>query len=283
MKTILVPTDFSQQAQHALDLAYGIAKKTNATVRLLNVVEAPHGTSFSVMGEVTAPDGMDSMFFAQLLKRMKEQLTKQVEDPKYKDILLEGDVEVGNPYASIARTITNQKVDLVVMGTQGSSGLEEVLVGSNTEKVVRRAHCPVLTVKSAVEAENIKNIVFATNMRDADENLIRELIKLQKIFDATLHIVNINTPSSFETDRYYKKEMKAFVDKYKLENYTLNVYNNDIEEDGIVYFAEDINADMIALATHGRRGISHLLSGSIAEDIVNHAKRPVWTFSIAKK
>lgn len=283
MKTILVPTDFSQQAQYALDLAYGIAKKTNATVRLLNVVEAPHGTSFNAMGEVTAPDGMDSMFFAQLLKRMKDQITKQVENPKYKDISLEGEVEIGNPYESIARTITDQKVDLVVMGTQGSSGLEEVLVGSNTEKVVRRAHCPVLTVKSAVTADSIKNIVFATNMRDAEENLVRELLKLQKLFGATLHIVCVNTPSSFETDRYYKKEMKAFVEKHKLENYTLNVYNNDVEEDGIVFFAEDINADMIALATHGRRGISHLLSGSIAEDIVNHAKRPVWTFSIAKK
>lgn len=283
MKTILVPTDFSQQAQYALDLAYGIAKKNNATVRLLNVVEAPHGTSFNAMGEMTAPDGMDSMFFAQLLKRMKEQITRLVEDPKYKDIDLEGEVEVGNPYESISRTITDQKVDLVVMGTQGSSGIEEVLVGSNTEKVVRRAHCPVLTVKDAVEVDSIKNIVFATNMRDADENLVKELVKLQKLFDAKLHIVNVNTPSSFETDRYYKKELKTFVEKHKLENYTLNVYNDDVEEDGIVFFAEDINADMIALATHGRRGISHLLSGSIAEDIVNHAKRPVWTFSIAKR
>lgn len=283
MKTILVPTDFSQQAQYALDLAHGIAKKNNATVRLLNVVEAPHGTSFNAMGEMTAPDGMDSMFFAQLLKRMREQLTKLVENPKYQDIQLEGDVEVGNPYESISRTITDQKVDLVVMGTQGSSGLEEVLVGSNTEKVVRRARCPVLTVKEAVEVDAIKNIVFATSTRDADERLVQELIKLQKLFDAKLHIVCINTPSSFESDRYYKKELKAFVEKHKLENYTLNVYNDDVEEDGIVFFAEDIDADMIALATHGRRGISHLLSGSIAEDIVNHAKRPVWTFSIAKK
>ncbi|MDF9800719.1 nucleotide-binding universal stress UspA family protein [Catalinimonas alkaloidigena] len=283
MKSILVPTDFSQQAQFALDLAHGIAKKTSATVKLLNVVEAPHGTSFNAMGEVTAPDGMDSMFFAQLLKRMKEQLTELVKNPKYGDIKLDGEVEIGNPYESIARTISDQEVDLVVMGTQGSSGIEEVLIGSNTEKVVRRSYCPVLTVKEGVEPDSIKNIVFATNLRDDDDKLVSELTKLQKLFDATLHIVCINTPSSFETDRYYKKEMKAFVEKHKLGNYTLNVYNDDVEEDGIVFFAEDIDADMIALATHGRRGISHLLSGSIAEDVVNHAKRPVWTFSLAKK
>ncbi|MFP4091279.1 MAG: universal stress protein [Cyclobacteriaceae bacterium] len=282
MKTILVPTDFSEQAHYALDLAHGIAKKSSATVKLLHVVEAPHGTSFNALGEVTAPDGMDSLFFVQLMKRQREQLEKLVKDAKYQDIRLEGEVEVGNPYESISRTISDKEVDLVVMGTQGASGLEEILIGSNTEKVVRRSKCPVLTVKSRVEADSIKNIVFATDTRDASEKLMSELVKLQKIFDAKLHLVCINTPSSFESDRYYRKEMQKFVDKYKLQNYTINVYNDDLEEDGIVFFAEDVNADMIALATHGRRGLSHLLSGSIAEDVVNHAKRPVWTFSIRK-
>lgn len=282
MKTILVPTDFSEQAQYALDLAYGIAKKSSAIVKLLNVVEAPHGTSFNAMGEVTAPDGMDSMFFAQLLKRQRENLEKLVKNPKYEDIDVEGEVEVGNPYESISRTITDHHVDLVIMGTQGSSGLEEMLVGSNTEKVVRRAKCPVLTVKEAVDPDSIKNIVFATNLRDASEKLVGALLELQKLFSAKLHIISVNTPSTFETDRFYRKEMKKFVDQHKIENYTLNIYNDDVEEDGIVFFAEDINADMIALATHGRRGLSHLLSGSIAEDIVNHAKRPVWTFNLKK-
>lgn len=280
MKKILVPTDFSEQAQFALDLAYGIATKNSATVQLLNVVEAPHGTSFNAMGEVTAPDGMDSVFFGQLLKRQNEQLTALVKDSKYKDIDLEGKVEIGNPYESISRTIVDKKVDLVVMGTQGSSGLEEVFVGSNTEKVVRRSKCPVFTVKKSMDPNAINDIVFATNMRNNSKSLVEELLKLQKLFDAKLHIVSINTPSTFETDRYYKKEMKKFVDEYQIENYSLNVYNDDVEEDGIVFFAEDIDADMIALGTHGRRGISHLLSGSIAEDVVNHAKRPVWTFSM---
>lgn len=282
MKTILVPTDFSEQALYALDLACSIAEKSDATVQLLNVVEAPQGTSFNTMGEVTAPNGMDSVFLVQLLNKQEEELRKLVKDAKYEQINLEGEVVVGNPYESISRSIADREVDLVVMGTQGSSGIEEVLVGSNTEKVVRRAKCPVLTVKEAVKSENLKDIVFATNLRDTNKQLVVELLKLQKMFEAKLHIICVNTPSSFETDRFYKQEMKKFVDEYKIENYTLNVYNDDVEEDGIVFFAEDIDADMIALATHGRRGISHLLSGSIAEDVVNHAKRPVWTFSIRK-
>jgi hypothetical protein len=106
---------------------------------------------------------------------------------------------------------------------------------------------------------------------------VEELFKLQEIFEAKLHLVKINTPNNFETNRTIFKEMKTFVEKYNISNYSLNVYNDYIEEDGIIYFCEDIGADMIALATHGRTGFMHLLSGSIAEDIVNHAKRPVWT------
>lgn len=283
MKSILVPTDFSDQANHALDLAYSIAKESRAEVKLLNVVEAPHGTSFNTMGEVAAPDGMDTVFFVQLIDRIKQQLQKLASSPKYQDITISANVEIGNPYEHISRTIVDHDVDLVVMGTKGTSGMEEVLVGSNTEKVVRRAKCPVLTVKEPVEANTIKNIVLATDMRDNHDLLIKELTKLQQLFDATIHIVSINTPANFETDRFYKQEMQKFVDKYHLQNYTLNVYNDNVEEDGIIYFAEDIHADMIALGTHGRTGISHLLSGSIAEDIVNHAKRPVWTFNIRKR
>ncbi len=280
MKSILVPTDFSEQATYALDLAYGIARQSGAAVKLLNVVESPHGESFNTMGDVTASDGTNAMFFVQLVEGAKRRLIEIDEDPKYADVSLEGFVEVGSPYESIARTIVEHEVDLVVMGTQGSSGLEEIFVGSNAEKVVRRSACPVLSVKGAVHADSVKNIVLATNLRDDHEALFAELTKLQQFFDATIHIVRINTPSSFENDRYYKTEMEKFAQQHRLTNYTLNVYNDSDEEDGIIYFAEQVGADMIALGTHGRSGIRRLLSGSIAEDVVNHAKRPVWTFKL---
>ncbi|WKN41626.1 universal stress protein [Tunicatimonas pelagia] len=280
MKTILVPTDFSEQATYALDLAAGLAHKSGAKVQLLNVVEAPHGSSFSAMGEVTAPDAKDNLYFIQLIESAKRKFSEMAAEGKYADIELEGVVEVGHPFEHISRTIAEREVDLVVMGTKGSSGLEEIFVGSNTEKVVRRAGCPVLTVKTPVVFSDVKNIAFATNFRSDHSKLIQQLSELQKLFDATIHMVSVNTPSNFESDRYYKKAMKEFAEQHQLKNYTMNVYNDDPEEDGIIYFAEDIDADMIALGTHGRTGIGRLLSGSIAEDVVNHAKRPVWTFQL---
>ena len=280
MKTILVPTDFSEQATYALDLAAGLARKSGAKVQLLNVVEAPHGSSFSAMGEVTTPDAKDNVYFIQLIESAKTKFDEMAAEGKYANIKLEGVVEVGHPFEHISRTVAEHEVDLVVMGSKGSSGLEEIFVGSNTEKVVRRADCPVLTVKNPVKTSEINNIAFATNFRGDHSKLVQQLSELQKLFDATIHMVSVNTPSNFENDRYYKKAMKEFAEKHQLENYTMNVYNDDPEEDGIIYFADDIDADMIALGTHGRTGIGRLLSGSIAEDVVNHAKRPVWTFKL---
>lgn len=281
MKKILVPTDFSEQAEYALEVAYDIAKKSDASIMLLNVVESPGGgASFDTMGGASTIDPMDNVFIVEMIDNMKKKMDEVVNDPRYNDIVLEHEVRVGNPFTSISSDVVKHDVDLVVMGSKGSSGVEEVLIGSNTEKVVRRAKCPVLTVKNKIDINKVKDIVFASDFKDEQEEVIKELTKFQKLFDAKLHMVKINTPNNFGSDREINKQMQNFVDKVNVENFTLNIYNDVVEEDGIIYFADDIKADMIALATHGRTGLMHLLSGSIAEDVVNHSKRPVWTYRI---
>ena len=283
MKKILVPTDFSEQAGYALDFAYQIALKSTAEIILINVVDYPGlssvwGGGMNVIGGAEPPlDNLDESFINNLLNRSKEEIRTMTRRLDPGSVKIKQVVEVGNPYFVITEKIEQENVNLVIMGTKGATGLEEVLIGSNTERVVRHAKCPVITIKKKRDYTKIHNIAFASNFEGDQAHVVEELFKLQDIFKAKLHLVKINTPNNFETNRTIFKEMKTFVEKYNISNYSLNVYNDYIEEDGIIYFCEDIGADMIALATHGRTGLMHLLSGSIAEDIVNHAKRPVWT------
>jgi hypothetical protein len=100
---------------------------------------------------------------------------------------------------------------------------------------------------------------------------------------AVVHLVRINTPGLFLSDVIAREKLTSFANAMKIKNYTINIYNDQDEEDGILRFASGINADLIALATHGRKGLSHLLNGSIAEDVVNHSRRPVMTYVIGKK
>ena len=279
MKKILVPTDFSKAAQMAIDVASGIAKKANAEMILLHVVEEVKKDSYNV--DFKKDDGStweNKLFTMRLIERGKKQLTKLADESKAAGVKVKTELRLGTPFHGMRSIITNHKVDLVVMGTAGHSKLEEMIIGTNTEKVVRHANCPVLTVHKKPFNTDFKNIVYATSMSKEEEVFSRIVRKTQQIYDATVHLVRINTPGNFQRDAVVKKYMESFAKKLQLKNYTINVFNDLNEEEGIIYFAESINADLIAMATHGRTGFAHVLAGSIAEEVVSHAKRPVLTF-----
>jgi nucleotide-binding universal stress UspA family protein len=280
MKKILVPVDFSKSSMNAADVAADIARKSGAQLILLHVVEEIVGSSVNIEGEVSRPGANweDKLFTAKLIEKAKKSMAKLTEDPKLEGVRVKPELRMGTPYHGMNAIITEHKVDLVVMGTAGHSDLEEMIIGSNTEKVVRTAHCPVLTVHAKAATKDFKEIVYATAMNKDEEIFSRIIRATQKIYDSTIHMVRINTPGNFQRDVIVKKYMADFAKKLQLKNFTINVFNDITEEEGIVYFSDMINADMIAMATHGRTGFAHVLAGSIAEDVVSHAKRPVLTF-----
>ena len=278
MKKILVPTDFSKPAQIAIDVAGDIARKANAELILLHVVEEASGTSFNITGEVDVSSGWeDKLFTMKLIERSKKQMAKLFEEVKTTGVKVKQELRLGTAFHGMRDIITEQKVDLVVMGTAGHTKLEEMIIGTNTEKVVRHAKCPVLTVHKKPVTNDFKNIVYATSMSKDEEIFSRIVRNTQQLYDSTVHLVRINTPGNFQRDVVVKKYMQDFAKKLQLKNYTINIFNDLTEEEGIIYFADSINADLIALATHGRTGFAHVLAGSIAEEVVSHSKRPVLT------
>lgn len=280
MKTILVPFDFSDQAENAFEFAQGLAKKTNAHLKLLHVLETPTMTNLGTMGTVEPAYGIDQIYMIELIEKRKKQLAVIEAALANADFEFSTKLIFGNPYAGISKEVTEFDANLIVMGSKGSSGFEELLIGSNTEKVVRNATCPVITIKDKRDIDEIKTIVFASDFSKESATVINKLKIFSQALHAQLFLVKINTPSMFENSRDSYRSMQEFIKAHKLENTKIEIYNSSSEEEGIIEYAEDSNADMIAMATHGRTGFLHLLSGSIAEDVVNHAKRPVWTMKV---
>lgn len=280
MTKVLIPYDFSEQAQNALNFTTDFADRLeNIHLEILHVLEIPNANNFSASGDVELGGNLESqIFFLKLMEKRKAEI-KELEE-KYADrkFKLSVKFKTGNAFKSISESIIEEKPDLVVMGSKGASGIEEVLIGSNTEKVVRTASCPVITIKSAVASTSIKKIVFASDFKNESEKVAARIMRLQELFGAQLYLVVVNTPASFETTRESISRIKSYAKKYNMTNVKAEIYNSRSEESGIIEFAEDIDADLIAMATHGRTGFLHLITGSIAEDVVNHAKRPVWTF-----
>jgi nucleotide-binding universal stress UspA family protein len=279
MKTILVPTDFSKPAQWALEVATGIAKKAKGQIILLHVLEQPTSDSFNVEGQIFDGEGWeDKLFTLKLIEKNKFTLREMAEFAESAGVDVRCEMRLGNPFHGMRTVITDSKVDLVVMGTSGRSKFEEMIVGSNTEKVVRYAKCPVLTVHEKPSGKDYVNIVYASSLNQ-NENAFAQVVKnAQEMYKAKIHLVRINTPMNFQPDYEVKRVMQDFARKLNLQNYTMNVFSDRSEEEGILHFASSINADLIAMATHGRTGFAHVLVGSITEDVVNHSIRPVLTY-----
>lgn len=273
MKKILVPCDFSDPAIEAFKFAVSIAEKSSGTVHLLHVVELP------VLYDSAAVLSFEQAYMSD---RKKEVLKgfKKIEEKYAKDvpITIKSHVEYGGAVPVIRRMIAETKADLVVLGTHGAKGLKEFVVGSNTEKIVRSSPVPVISLKKTIKS--VKSIVLPTPPDFELEKLTLEVKELQSFFGATMHVLYVNTPARFRTDAQIKQSMKEFAKRFMLKNYTLNIYNDISEEDGIKNFSRDIKADIIAMRTHGRRGIAHLASGSIAEDVVNHIDCAIWTYVV---
>ena len=282
MKTILVPTDFSEHANHALDLARQLALKHEMAIHLLHIVEQP-GSQYITPVTGGAHDQMENVFVLRMIEKVKAKMQETANELAQQGIKTTFKVKIGNPFKQISSQIKGEDYHLIVMGTQGASGLDEVMVGSNTEKVIRHATCPVVTLKEKADLDKIDDIVFAMSYFGQNGYLAEQLKEIQQLFMARVHLVTINTPGNFVVERNVASSLNKFIEEHQIDNYTINIYSDITEEEGIVHFAEDQNANAIAMATHGRTGISHLLTGSLSEDIANHSKLPVITFPLSTK
>ncbi|MBL0740491.1 universal stress protein [Chryseolinea lacunae] len=276
MKNILVPCDFSKPAINAFRFALDIAAQSAGTVHLVNVVELPVLHDTVLMPVLNFEQTLLNDLRAHAEKSF-EKITSKYSNEGAKVVT---NVSFGPVYGKILDYIADKNIDVVVMGSHGSSGLRELFIGSNAERLVRNSPVPVLVLKDYFKGP-VKNIVFPNNLdTDSQEELTLKVKALQDFFKAHLHIVWINTPLNFTSDTITLKRMEAFAKRFMLKNYTLSIFNHTDTEEGILEFSKKIQGDLIAMATHGRTGIAHLVNGSLAEDVVNHTKGMVWTYTL---
>ena len=273
MKRILVPTDFSPQAENALKVAAQLALKHKSAIYLLHSLEMP----LSISGSSDNSKLPESLYFIKLAEKNFEEV---LEKPYLQEIDIHEAIGHNEIYNDISTTVEKNNIDLIVMGSHGASGFKEMFIGSNTEKVVRTSTIPVLVIKNDHPVFEINDFVFATDFSEECRWSFNEAQKFAKISGAKMHLLFVNTPGDFKTSAQANEIMENFVKGMGAENYTLNIYNDNSVEKGILQFAKDKNAQLIGMSTHGRKGISHFFNGSISEDLVNHANMPVITFKI---
>jgi nucleotide-binding universal stress UspA family protein len=278
MKKILVPTDFSTEAENALKVAAQLARKYNAEIYLLHMLELPMDM-VNPVGDTRSNDLPEALFFMKLAKkRFSELLSK----PYLKNLKIYETVEFEQAFDGIMETSEKHDCDFIIMGSQGATGFKEMFIGSNTEKVVRTSDIPVLVIKKDRPEFDVQNFVFATNLDNANKKTLIKVIEFAKLTNSRLHLVYVNTANEFVTTEETDNYLESYLDGLDFDNYEFHVYNDDTVEKGILNFAKKVKADLVGIATHGRKGLSHFFNGSISEDLANHADTPVITFRLEK-
>lgn len=274
MKKILIPTDFSGQAENALKVAAQLAKKHKADLYLLHTLELPLQKVDPLHTSQNLPE---AVYFMKLAHKHFETLLKK---ECLKGLNVHEIVEFYEPFRGVYQVCKKHDIDLIVMGSHGTNSFKEMLIGSNTEKVVRTSEVPVLVIKKEHPVFKIEDFVFASNFKDEYKAPFKKAIRFAELFHAKLHLLLVNTAYDFITTSEAENRMQTFVKEFGYENYTLNIYNDINVEKGIMNFSQSKSADLIGMCTHGRQGLSHFFNGSISEDLVNNARRPVMTFKI---
>ncbi|GAA3581193.1 universal stress protein [Snuella lapsa] len=277
MKKIIVPIDFSEHSEYALKTAAQLAKQYDAEVLALHMLEMS-----DIM--LTASEGLQNQKAAYFFKLAEQKFEAFLDKDYLKDIKLTPIIKHFKVFSEVNDVAKKNDADLIVMGSHGVSGVKEFFIGSNTERVVRHADIPVLVVKNDVLKVSFNEVVFAC---DFSEESIRPYINAVNMFDkmrSKMHLVYVNLPNErFKSTDEIEADVVNFLKKAdgNLSRYNnVNYVSDYTAEEGILNFANKINADLIAIPTHGRKGLSHFFEGSIGEDITNHANLPVMTFKI---
>lgn len=276
MKNIIAPIDFSSCSFNALKVAAGLVKKSQGKLFIMHILTMPE-LQESNSGTGYHDKGIGAMFVRKIKERLENLIKKA---PYLQGIEVSPVVAFNSFYESIADKAVSVGADLIVMGSQGTSEAGD-FVGSNTERVIRHSKVPVMVIKKEHEIFDINHIVFASNFDQESYGIFDEVRAFAKFFDAKIHLLKIVTPQYFEPTHKSEELMDKFVEKVKLElPHSTNIYNDLTIEQGIHNFTDEIDADLIAMETHGRTGIKHMLWGSITEDVANHAKKPVLSVRI---
>ncbi len=271
---ILIPTDFSVQAEFAYLMVKKLEEKTPVDVHFLHVLNVPDTVTMDSNGNIQTCGEIDVQYVVQ----QKEIAERKLENLK----LLYGQnihthFLLGKVTDAILNFAENNHYDLIVMGTKGSWGIQEKLSGSETQMIARKSRIPVLSLMCDRSDLNIQNILLVHDFSHPAKEDLKLMQKLAKIFDTKFHLLQITSGKVEAEKAQVEDNMKKFATLNDLENYACHLINDKDVENGVIHFNQMNNMDIICIGTHGKGGIFH---NSATEKLINHLFKPIISFHL---
>lgn len=280
IKRILFTTDFSSCARYAEEYVAYLAKVYESTVTILHVLEIYEGAYVTTVQDPS-----------ETHERLDE-IVQRLAQPAGR---VRAQQRAGIPDTIICETAQEVHADLIVLGTHGRTGLQHVLLGSTAERVLTMAPCPVLTIRKLEKVEGqgatkpiqFGQIVVPIDFSDCSMDAVEYGVQFARQFGASLTLLHSLEPLSYGIDLTFghaaeqnrqqiAARLKLMADEVQSQGVSVrSVIRGGLPADSILGFIDSSDCDLVVMGTHGRRGLSHLVKGSVAEAVLRRAPCPV--------
>lgn len=289
---ILLATDGSQGSAVAADYAFALAGSWGASLTVMNVLECPPG--------LDPQNPVNQLYLTELMKQATSELAALQGRAVDRGISAHTRIATGIPSEEVLAVAAGEDPDLIVVGTRGKTGLAHVLLGSTAERIIRRAPCPVLAARAQPYGEEqavgnrrdptrLTRILVPVDFSDCSLDALEYAALVAQRSRASLKLLHVLEPISYGLDftlphRAERESIKAGYAK-RLSDLASALASAGVPSeflmvggpptDSILDAARTQAADLIVMGTHGRRGLSHALFGSIAESVLRKSSCPV--------
>ncbi len=266
---IVVPTDFSETADNALQFAIDMAKLLQAEVDVVHV----HTPSLNGPPAPALVEDQGTDYKRSLLDALKQPHLGQEELSEDQTYIAKTTLIKGFVAEEIQKISNRPETDLIVMGTTGQSGLLEKLFGSISLEVARKAGCPIILVPGKARFKGFKHIVYASNYHPAEETVLPKVINFAKPFKPMLHFAHINEQSG---NKYFvQSNFLGQISSEEEMSFKLTTIESKEVIKGLNRYAEEQGADLMILATIQRSFLKQLFHKSITQRMVFNTNIPL--------
>lgn len=275
MKTILFPTDFSSNALHASEYAGMVAKRINAQVVLLNVYTIP------TISEYQLPNEIEN--FINQNKRDAQAKLKDFTEIFLKNTGLLPDsvstrVEYGYVSEKIVDTARALQADLIVMGTKGASDFLDRWLGTNAQKVMKHAECPVWTIPQKAMIHYPQNFLYAADFQEDEVLATHKVMEIAELFGAKCNVVHVHDYFEMNVGHQIEATVHQLNDAFEEEPVSVKSLHRANIIEGLETYIHTHKPDVLALAIHEKSFLNGLFETSISKYFVQNAHLPILTF-----
>jgi nucleotide-binding universal stress UspA family protein len=275
MKTILFPTDFSENAVHASRYAGMMAKLFDANVILLHVYHIPMVPAYNTSFEVTSAVSQNENEIKQQLQTFATEFRRDANLASERVIQK---VEYGFASEKTLEIANSMKVDMIVMGTKGASNMLDKWLGTHAQDVMAKAECPVFTIPNGVPIDFPQRILYAADFKDDEIHAVQKVLDIAKPLGATCKVVHIHEEFEPNIGHIVEETIKELEIKFKDDDVTVQQFHRNDTIEGLEAYMKTYEPDILAMAIHEKSFLDSIFSSSISQHFIQVAKIPMLTF-----